>query len=179
MNRQFSPMLMSSAFGILMVITAARPTGAFGLVALGVSAAALVAGVFFRPAATVAVLASIAAMALSDPAPLFAAVSGIAAAVYLVIRYAVPDGGPGRDADTTAVPTVMTVPLVMTMPTVIGLVGFTFAGLAASLIGVRLAWVPLVAPMIAVAILVVVALPLWADDRTGALPVTRDVEPPA
>jgi len=164
----FGPLAFSSAFGILMVVTAVRPAGADGTVALGVSAAALVAGVFFRPAATVAVLASIVAMALTDPEPLFAAVSGMAAAVYLMFRYAVSGGGRGGGAGA---------PVALTMPTVVCLVGFAIAGLVPSLVGVRLSWVALLAPMIVVGILVLVALPLWADDRTGALPAVSGERP--
>lgn len=162
MNRPPIPPVLSSlgaqAFGILMVITAVRPSGPIGLAALGLSAVTLLAGLFIRQAAPAAVVVSVGAMALADPTPVFAAVSGLSAAAYLLLRYAVSDGGPGSDAVT------------LTVPTAIGLIGFTAAGLAASVIGPQLAWVPLLAPLIAMAILILVALPLWADERTGALP---------
>lgn len=164
-------LLFSSAFGILMVVTAVRPAGPIGLAALGLSTAALVAGLFVRQAAAAAVLVSVAAMAVADPTPLFAAVSGLSAAVYLVLRYGVSPGGSGLAADAGGDAVTLTV------PTVLGLVGFTVAGLAASLVGLHLAWVPLLAPLIAVTILVVAAMPLWADDRTGALPSAPDVAP--
>jgi hypothetical protein len=162
MSRQPIPPLFSSlaaqAFGILMVITAVRPSGPIGLAALGLSAATLLAGLFVRQAAAAAVCVSIAAMALADPTPVFAAVSGLSAAAYLLLRYSGSDGGPGSDVVT------------LTVPTAVGLVGFTAAGLAASVTGPQLPWVPFLAPLIAMAILIVVALPLWADERTGALP---------
>ena len=172
MTRQPIPLLFSSlvgqAFGILMVVTAVRPAGAIGLALLGLSTAALLAGLLLRQAAAVAVLVSIAAMALADPTPLFAAVSGLSAAAYLVLRYAASDGEPGSDAVT------------LTVPTVAGLVGFTMAALAASLVGLQMAWVRLLAPLIAMAILVVVVLPLWADERTGVLPAQPPgPQPPA
>jgi hypothetical protein len=161
MSRSSLPPLFSAlaaqAFGILMVVTAVRPSGPIGLAALGLSALALLAGLFVRQAAPAAVVVSIAAMGLADPTPVFAAVSGLSAAAYLLLRYAESDGGPGSDAVT------------LTVPTAVGLVGFTLAALAASAIGTQLAWVPLLAPLIAMAILILVALPLWADERTGAL----------
>lgn len=152
MNRQAVALLFSSAFGILMVLTAVRPSGAIGLVALALSAAGLLAGLFIRQAAVGAVLVCIVAMAVDNPDPLFAAVAGLSAAVYLVLRY----------SDISAAAT-------LTLPTAVGLVGFTAAGVAATAVGVQVKWLPLAAPLIVVAILVVVALPLWADERTGVL----------
>ena len=118
--------VFAQAFGILMVLTAARPAGLIGIVVLALSAAALLAGLFYRRAATVAVLLSIGAMALADPSPFFAAVSGLSAAAYLVLRYA-------DDSDAVAV----------TMPTAVGLLGFTAAGLAATAVDIPVKWVPL------------------------------------
>ena len=142
--------VFAQAFGILMVLTAARPAGLIGIVVLALSAAALLAGLFYRRAATVAVLLSIGAMALADPSPFFAAVSGLSAAAYLVLRYA-------DDSDAVAV----------TMPTAVGLLGFTAAGLAATAVDIQVKWVPLLAPGVVVAILILVAMPMWSDERTA------------
>ena len=43
----------------------------------------------FRPAATLAVLLSVATIVLSDPPLVFVALSGLCAAAYLVCRHAV------------------------------------------------------------------------------------------
>jgi hypothetical protein len=144
MNRRPAALLFSSAFGVLMVAAAARPTGAWGLAALGLAVAALVAALFVRTAAVVAVLLTIAGMALGDPVPVLAAVSGLAAAAYLITRYA-------DDAAT------------LTVPTVAGMVGFTVAGAAAGAVSLQLTWVPLVAPAIMATILILVAAPLVAE----------------
>ena len=169
MTRQSALLLFSSAFGILMVVTAVRPAGPMHLAVLGLSTAALLAGLFVRQAAAAAVLICVAAMAVADPTPLFAALSGLSAAVYLVLRYAVSSGVRGFTGARGSASDAVT----MTMPTVVGMVGFTLVGLTASLLDLELAWVPLLAPLIAVTILVVVALPLWADERTGYLPAAE------
>lgn len=156
MNRRFAALLFSSAFGVLMVAAAARPSGVWGLAALALAVAALVAGLFVRPAAVAAVLLTIAGMALGDPVPLLAAVSGLSAAAYLITRYA-------DDAGT------------LTVPTVLGMVGFTVAGAAAGAVSLQLTWVPLVAPAIMTGILIMVAVPLVAEVFSAP---AADREPP-
>jgi hypothetical protein len=111
--------------------------------ALGTGAAALLAvgvGVVSRPAATLAVLLAVATVVLAGPAPAFVALSGLCAAAYLVCRYS-----PG--------------PLAVSWPTAIGAVGFTFVGLVATAFPLRLPWLPLAAPLVALAIYVVAARP--------------------
>jgi hypothetical protein len=156
MNRRPAALLFSSAFGVLMVAAAARPAGLWGLAASAVAVAAVVAGLFVRPASVVAVLVTIAAVAVADPAPVLAAVAGLSAAAYLITRYA-------DDAVT------------LTVPTVLGMVGFSVAGAAAFAVPVRLTWVPLAAPAIMAAILILVAVPLAAEVFAGPAP---DHEPP-
>jgi hypothetical protein len=80
---------------------------------------------------------------LSDVGPLFAAVSGLSAAAYLLARYS-------AEAVT------------LTTPTLLGMCGFAVAGAAATTLPVRLTWVPLVAPAIMAAILIVAVAPLVA-----------------
>ena len=142
----------SAAFGLLMVVTAGGTGGPVVLAALGLAVVAVAVSLIDRRAATAAVLVSIVALALSEPAPLFAAVSGLSAATYLVTRHAI-----GSAAVT------------LTVPTVAGMLGFTAVGLAATAVALPVNWIPLLAPALMAAVLVVVAFPLLADERTGVL----------
>jgi hypothetical protein len=152
----------SAAFGLLMVVTAGGAGGPVALAALGLAVVAVVASLVDRRAAAVAVVLSITALALSDPAPLFAAVSGLSAATYLVTRHTIGTG-------------VAT----LTIPTVAGLLGFTAAGLVATAVALPVNWIPLLAPAVMAAIVIVVAFPLLADERTGAVAgPTVEPEPP-
>lgn len=147
MTRFFGP-----AFGMLMVVTAGATGGPVVLGVLGVALVAVAVSMVDTRAATAAVLLSIVGLAVSDPSPVFAAVSGMSAAVYLVITHGHRSGAAG-----------------ITVPTVAGLIGFTIAGLAAIAIALPLDWIPLLAPAIVAAVLIVAAHPLLADDRTGSL----------
>jgi hypothetical protein len=111
-----------------------------GLVAAVVAAVAVLAGSVFRPAATMAVLVTVAVLVLADAPPLLTATSGLCAAAYLVLRH-------------TAT---------VTAPTVLGAVGLTAAGLAAVSLPIELPWVPLLAPLAVLLIYVVVTRPFWA-----------------
>ncbi|MBU3750627.1 MAG: hypothetical protein FGM52_09265 [Mycobacterium sp.] len=133
-----------TCFGVLMVAAGVRPVAPWGLAAAALAGVAVLAGLFFRPASVVAVLVTVAGMALGDQIPVLAAVSGLSAAAYLLTRY-------GADAVT------------LTVPTALGMLGFTAAGVAATAIGFELTWAPLVAPAIMAAILIVVAAPLFAE----------------
>ena len=148
MNPLFGP-----AFGLLMVVTAGATGGPVVLAVLGLAVIAVGVSLADRRAATVAVLLNIVALALSDPSPLFAAVSGMSAAAYLVVRHSAGGGA-----------------VTMTIPMVAGLLGFTAAGLAATAVAVPVSWIPLLAPAIIAAVLIVVAWPLLGDDRTGDIP---------
>ncbi len=148
MNHRPAALLSSGAFGVLMVAAAARPAGAWGAAVLALAVGALVAGLFVRPAAVVAVLSTVAGMALGDPVPLLAAVSGLSAAAYLISRYA-------GEAVT------------LTVPTALGMVGFTVAGAAAGAVSLDMAWAPLVAPAIMAGLLVLVVLPLLNEAFGG------------
>ena len=131
---------VSTAFGLVMVASAAVQADGPGLVAAGVAAAAVLAGSVIRPAATVAVLLTVAAIVLADAPPVLTATSGLCAAAYLVLRH------------TGAV----------TSPTVLGAVGFTAAGLAAASLPFQLPWVPLLAPLAVLVLYVLVTRPFWA-----------------
>ena len=131
---------VSTAFGLVMVASAAVQADGPSLVTAVVAAAAVLAGSLFRPAATVAVLLTVAAIVLADAPPVLTATSGLCAAAYLVLRH------------TGAV----------TSPTVLGAVGFTAAGLAAASLPFQLPWVPLLAPLAVLVLYVLVTRPFWA-----------------
>ncbi|MFN8073476.1 MAG: hypothetical protein U0R66_16955 [Mycobacterium sp.] len=135
---------MSPLFGALMVLTAGATGGPVVLAVLGLALVAVAAGLADRRAATGAVLLTVVALALSDPSPLFAAVSGLSAAAYLVTRHGT-----------------------LTIPTVAGLIGFTAAGVVATAVALPVSWIPLLAPAVIAGVLIVAALPLLGDERTG------------
>ncbi|CQD08798.1 putative integral membrane protein [Mycobacterium lentiflavum] len=135
---------LAMAFGLLMVGLAA--VGAHGP-ALGAGMGALAAvtlGIVFRPAAAVAVLLCVTAIAISDPSYVFVGLSGLCAAAYLVSRYA------------AAMPDAV---VMASWPTFVGAVGFTFVGVAAAAFPMHLPWVPLAAPLAVLAIYVVATRP--------------------
>ena len=148
---------LSGAFGAVMVLTAGIGGGPVVLATLAAAVVAVAAGLFDRRAALVAVLLTVVALAVGTPTPLFAAVSGLAAATYLLTGY----------ADRTGAVT-------LTVPTVAGLVGFTLAGLAATAVTTAVTWMPLLAPAVMTAVLIVVAVPLLAGERVMPGPAGDD-----
>jgi hypothetical protein len=130
---------LSTAFGLVMVASAAVQADGPGVVAAVVAAVAVLAGSVFRPAATIAVLLTVAVLVLADAPPVLTATSGLCAAAYLVLRH------------TSAV----------TAPTVLGVVGFTAVGLAAAALPIQLPWVPLLAPLAVLVLYVLVTRPFW------------------
>ena len=124
-----------------LVASAASPCAARKLATrpLKRSAAAVLVGSVFRPAAAVAVLLTVAVIVLADAPPVLTATSGLCAAAYLVLRH------------TAAV----------TAPTVLGAVGFTAAGLAAVSLPFQLPWVPLLAPLAVLTLYVLFTRPFW------------------
>jgi hypothetical protein len=131
---------ISTAFGLVMVASAAVQADGHGLAAAAVAAAAVLAGSVFRPAATIAVLLTVSVIVLAEAPLAMTATSGLCAAAYLVLRH------------TAAV----------TSPTVLGAVGFTAAGLAAASLPIELPWVPLLAPVAVLVLYVVVTRPFWS-----------------
>ncbi|HYB39960.1 MAG TPA: hypothetical protein VEF72_32410 [Mycobacterium sp.] len=132
----------STAVGLLMVTSATVGAHGPALVAATLAVVAVVAGAVFRPAATLAVLLTVVTIVVSNPSPMLAALSGLSAAAYLVLRYAVrtPTG-------------------VVTAPTMIGAVGFSFVGLVAASFPLQLPWLPLLAPLVVVAIFTLATRP--------------------
>ena len=147
-SMQPAPLAFSTGFGLLMVAAAAIDTDRVGVVAVALAVGALLVGIRYRSAATLSVLVVVVAIVVSDPPALYAALAGLSAAAYLVLRHAASLG-------------VVTT----TRPTVIGMVGFTLVGIVATGVPVSLPWLPLVAPVAAVAIFVVAMLPLMRGLR--------------
>jgi hypothetical protein len=158
---QPAPRAFSTAFGLLMVAAAEVQAHGLALVAAALAGVAVLAGLQFRPAATIAVLLTISVIVLSDPSPMYAALSGLCAAAYLVLRHAV-----GAPAVVTA-----------TQPTMIAAVGFTFAGVAASSFSPQLPWLPLLAPLAVFGIYALATRPFLAGrswpTRTGSADYRR------
>lgn len=136
--------LFSTAFGALMCVAAAVDGDRPGLTATALAVAAVVVGIRFRVAAIFAVLFAMTAIVLSEPPTLFAALSGLAAAAYLVLRH-----GAG---DAAGVVTT-------TWPTVFGMVGFTLVGVVATTAPLSAPWLPLVAPPAVVLVFVLAIAP--------------------
>jgi hypothetical protein len=151
---QPAPLAFSTAFGFLMVTAAAVQADwgsiAAGSIALGLAVVAALTGLVYRPASTLSVLLVIAAIVLSNPPPLFAGVSGLSAAAYLVLRHAArPSAG-----------------VTTTRPTVVGMVGMTLVGIAATTVPLHLPWLPLLAPPAVVVLFVLVTRPFVRIPRT-------------
>lgn len=135
-------------FGLLMVTaTGVGSHDMLALVAAALAMVAVLAGMLFRPAATLAVLLAMSVLVLSDPSPVLAAVSGLLATVYLVLRHAV--GGA----------------VTMSQPTIVAALGFTFVGLAATSFPLRLPWLPLLAPLAVLGIYLLATRP-FLDNRS-------------
>lgn len=130
---------LSLAFGLLMVAAATVQSGGPAL-AVAVALLAVAVGLAFRAAATLAVVVTAVALALSSPAPVTAALAGVAATGYLVLRHA---------------PAVS-----LSTPTVLGALGVSAVAVLGTTIPLALPWVPLVAPLAVVAIYLLVVAPL-------------------
>ena len=132
--------LLSLAFGLLMVAAATLASGGPALVLAAVAVTALLAGLVIRLAATVAVVAVVGALALSEPSPVVAAIAGLSATAYLVVRHA-----DGTDAASA-----------LTVPTVLAALGLSAVTVLGATVPLALPWVPLVAPLAVVAAYVIV-----------------------
>lgn len=137
---------LATAFGVLMVAASGvqsghGPASVVGLLAL----VAVAVGMVFRAAATLAVLLAVAAIAFTDPAPILAAVSGLAATLYLVLRHAT-----GRVVTASA-------------PTLVAALAFTIVGLAATAFPLQVPWLPLVAPLAVLGVYLLATGPFSAD----------------
>jgi hypothetical protein len=146
---QLSAHAVSTACGVLMV--AAVGIGAHGSARVAATSAvvAVTIAVLFRPVATLAVLLTVVAIALSGPPATVAAVSGLSAAAYLVLRHAASSGA-GLDSVSGA--------------TMVSAVGFTLVGLVATAFPLRLPWLPLLAPLAVFAVYLLATRPYLRDE---------------
>jgi hypothetical protein len=135
---------LSTAFGLVMIAASVVQADGMALIAAGLTAVAVLVGAVFRPAATLAVLITGVVIVIADAPPMLAALSGLSAAGYLVLRHTVS----------------------VTAPTVIGAVGFTAVGLAAASLPIQLPWVPVLAPLAVVVAYVLVTRPFWGEGDT-------------
>ena len=130
---------VATAFGLVMVASAAVQAEGPALIAAVAAAVAVLVSSWLRPAAAIAVVCTVAVIVLADVAPVLTATAGLCAAAYLVLRH------------TAAV----------SSPTVLGAVGFTAAGLAAASLPFQLPWVPLLAPLAVLGLYVLMTRPFW------------------
>jgi hypothetical protein len=142
--------ILSTTCGLLMVVAAGIGSHGPTFVAAALAILAVLASTVFRQVATLAVLLTVSAIVLSSPAATLAAVSGLSAAAYLVLRHAAASG--------TGFATV-------SGSTMVGAVGFTFAGLVATAFPLQLPWLPLLAPLAVLAVYVLASRPFLRDEN--------------
>ena len=148
--------LLSTAFGLVMVAAAGFQTTGPALVLAMLAAATVVAGIGFRVAATAAVLLAAAAIVVADAPPMLAALAGLSAACYLVLRYT--EGGSTRVLGASA-------------PAMVAALGFTFVGVLAASFPFELPWLPLLAPLAVFGIYVLATRPFF-QAREGRLEIS-------
>lgn len=147
--------LLSTAFGLVMVAAAGFQTTWFALAFAMAASVGVLAGIVFRVAATVAVLSAAAAVVASEAPPMLAALTGLTAACYLVLRYT--EGGSVRLIGTSA-------------PTMLGALGFTFVGVLAASFPFEVPWLPLLAPLAVFGIYVLATRPFYkVAERDGQI----------
>jgi hypothetical protein len=132
---------VSTAFGLVMVASAAVQADGPALIVAVVAAATVLVSSWIRLASGIAVLLTVGVVVLADAPAVLAATAGLCAAAYLVLRH------------TAAV----------SAPTVLGVVGFTAAGLAAAWLPLSLPWVPLLAPLAVLGLYVLMTRPFWTS----------------
>ena len=141
---QLVALFLSTASGLVMVAAVGIGSRGPALIAATAAVAAVAAGILLRPVATLAVLLTVGVIVLSDPAGTLAAVSGLSAAIYLVLRHAA-GAGAGLASVSGA--------------TMVGAVGFAFAGLVATAFPLQVPWLPLLAPLAVFAVYLLAARP--------------------
>lgn len=143
---------VSTAFGLVMVASAALPADDAALGVCGFAVLMVLLGNVFAVAATVAVSSTAAVMVMASASPALAALCGLAGAAYLVLRHT---------SDVT-------------VPTVVGALLFTAVALAAVLVAPEWPWVPLAAPLAVLAAVVLATRPFWVDGSRSGAPSRRD-----
>jgi hypothetical protein len=138
--------LLSAAFGLMMMAAAGFQTAGPALALAMLGAAMVVVGIPFRSAATPAVLSAAVALVVSDAPPMLAALAGLSAACYLVLRYT--EGNSTRVLGASA-------------PAMLAALGFSFVGVFAASFPFELPWLPLLAPAAVFAIYVLATRPFY------------------
>jgi hypothetical protein len=138
--------LLSTSFGLMMVAAAGFQTTGVALVVAMVAGVAVLAGIVLRVAATVAVLSAAAAIVISDAPPMLAALAGLSATCYLVLRY--------TEAGLAGV-------IGASAPALLAALGFTFVGVLAASFPFELPWLPLLAPLAVLGIYVLATRPFY------------------
>ena len=128
---------LSGLCGLAMAAVAGAGASDLATIAALLAAGAVVLGLRWRVAATVAVLFAVVAIGLADPPTVAAATAGLAAVGYLTLRHVG----------------------VMPLPTLIFAVGFTVAGLVVTVFPWQLPWLPLLAPFAVFGLYAVAAQP--------------------
>jgi hypothetical protein len=141
--------VLSTGFGLMMMAAAGFQTAGTAFVVAMAVGAAVVVGIGVRMAATLAVLLAAAAIVLSDAPPLLAALAGLCAACYLVLRHT--ETGPIGVIAASA-------------PTMVAALGFTFVGVLAASFPFQLPWLPLLAPLAVFGIYVLCTRPFFSAD---------------
>jgi hypothetical protein len=146
---QLTAHVLSTASGVAMVTVAG--IGAHGTARAAAMSAVVtvVVAILLRPVATLAVLLTVAVIVLSSPDVALVAVSGLFAAVYLVLRHAAASAV-GLSPVSGA--------------TMASALAFTFAGLVATAFPLRLPWSPLLAPLAVFAIYLLATRPFLRDE---------------
>jgi hypothetical protein len=142
--------LLATACGLLMVAAVGVGTSGPARVVAVSALVAVVAAIPLRPIATVAVLLSVLVIALTGPTAVAAAVAGLSATVYLVLRHGAASGA-GLDSVSVA--------------TLVSALGFTLAGLVATAFPLGIPWLPLLAPLAVLAIYLLATRPFLQDER--------------
>ncbi|UVO11546.1 hypothetical protein NM962_16505 [Mycobacterium sp. SVM_VP21] len=142
LDTHLSPAL-SGLCGLAMAAVAGLGASGLAVTAALLAAGAVLLGLRWKVAATTAVLLTAVAIGLADPPDVSAAVAGLAAVGYLALRH------------------VGTV----TLPTVVFALGFTVAGLVATVFPWQLPWLPLLAPFAVFGLYVVAAQPFLRAER--------------
>ena len=130
-TKRWTKLLLPAAFGVLMVGAAAQRADFPALIVAAAGLVAVLVAGWLRGAATVAVLLTVCTVVLADPAPMYTALAGLAATAYLVLLH-----GAGRAAG----------------PTMFAAVGFSALVTLALAVPVQVPWLPLVAPLVLLAV---------------------------
>jgi hypothetical protein len=141
---------LTALFAVVMVAATDPQTHWLALWTAGLAIAAVLTGVRFRSAATVAVLLTALTLAISIPPLMLSAVSGLCATGYLVMRHT---SGPISAAPTRA--------------TVLAALSFSAVGAVVAAVPLDVAWLPLVAPFVLLGAYALVIHPYLRHPKQG------------